>query len=186
MGRKTAFFAGGCFWCIAPIFDETEGVASVVSGYCGGDEENPTYEQVKSQQTHHRETIRIEYDPEKVSFMQLLEIFLESVDPFDTGGQFIDRGESYTLAIYWTDETERISAEKRLQDLAEEAGKCPAVSVEPCKTFWPAEKYHQDYYLKNPEAFEKEWRESGRTASCPIRKKKNRLQGIPDHQEDKG
>ena len=82
---KTAYFAGGCFWCIAPFFDEIDGVASVVSGYCGGDEENPTYEQVKSQQTGHRETICIEYDPEKVPFTQLLDVFLECVDPFDAG-----------------------------------------------------------------------------------------------------
>ena len=169
---KRAYFAGGCFWCIAPIFNEIDGVNSVVSGYCGGDEENPTYEQVKSQQTHHRETIQIEYDPDKVSYMQLLEVFLESVDPFDAGGQFIDRGESYTLAIFCTDETERLAEEKKLQDLAEDEGKWPAVSIEPYKTFWPAEEYHQDFYMKNPEAFEKEWLGSGRTASCPIRKKK--------------
>ena len=166
---KTAYFAGGCFWCIAPFFDEIDGVASVVSGYCGGDEENPTYEQVKSQQTGHRETICIEYDPEKVPFTQLLDVFLECVDPFDAGGQFIDRGSSYTLAVYCTDDAERTAAEEKLRDLAEEEGEWPAVSVEPYKTFWPAEEYHQDYYLKNPDAFEKEWRESGRTAACPIR-----------------
>ena len=169
---KYAYLAGGCFWCIAPVFAEIEGVAAVVSGYCGGDEENPAYEQVKSQQTHHRETIRIKYDPEKVSFEQLLEVFLDSVDPFDAGGQFIDRGESYTLAIFCTGEDERLKAEECLQDLAEEEGECPSVSIEPYKTFWPAEEYHQDYYLKNPEAFEKEWLESGRTAVCPLKKNK--------------
>ena len=172
---KTAYLAGGCFWCITPIFKEIDGVLSVTSGYCGGDEEAPTYEQVKSQQTHHRETIRIEYDPEKVTFEQLLNVFLECVDPFDADGQYIDRGESYTLAVYCTDESDRMTAEERLQDLAEEEGEWPAVSIEPYKTFWPAEEYHQDYYLKNPEAFEKELEESGRTAACPLRfrRKKN-------------
>lgn len=169
---KYAYLAGGCFWCIAPFFDEIDGVASVVSGYCGGDEENPTYEQVKSQQTGHRETIRIEYDPEKVPFKHLLEVFLDSVDPFDGGGQFIDRGGSYTLAVFYDNETERLAAEEKLQDLAEEEGKLPAVSIEPYKKFWPAEEYHQDYYLKNPEAFEEEWRESGRIRACPIKRKK--------------
>ena len=83
---KYAYFAGGCFWCITPFFIEISGVSAVTAGYCGGDEENPTYEQVKSQQTGHRETIRVEYDPEKVTYKQLLEVFLDSVDPFDAGG----------------------------------------------------------------------------------------------------
>ncbi len=169
---KFAYFAGGCFWCITPFFMEIDGVSSVTAGYCGGDEEDPTYEQVKSQQTHHRETVRIEYDPEKVSFEQLLNVFLECVDPFDAGGQFIDRGESYTLAVFCTEETDRLTAEERLQDLAEEEGEWPSVSIEPYKKFWPAEEYHQDFYLKNPEAFEKEWQDSGRPFSCPIRKNK--------------
>ena len=169
---KTAYFAGGCFWCITPIFMETEGVITVTSGYCGGDEADPTYEEVKTQRTHHRETVRIKYDPYRVSYDALLTVFLESVDPFDEGGQFIDRGSSYTLAVYCTDDAERTAAEEKLRDLAEEEGEWPAVSVEPYKTFWPAEEYHQDYYLKNPEAFEKEWRESGRTAACPLHRRR--------------
>ena len=99
---KTAYFAGGCFWCITPTFKELDGVFDVISGYCGGDEINPTYKEVKSQQTGHRETIKIDYDPEKVSFSELFEIFLGGVDPFDSEGQFIDKGFSYTLAIYYT------------------------------------------------------------------------------------
>ena len=171
---KTAYLAGGCFWCITPIFKETDGVLSVTSGYCGGDEENPTYEQVKLQKTHHRETISVEYEQEKVSFKQLFKVFLDNVDPFDADGQFIDRGESYTLAVFCTDETERTVAEEMLQNLAEVEGKQPAISIESYKTFWPAEEYHQDYYLKNPEAFEKEWNESGRIAVCPLRRKQIR------------
>ena len=171
-----AYFAGGCFWCIAPVFREMEGVVSVVSGYCGGDEENPVYEAVKAQQTHHRETICVEYDPELVAYRDLLTVFLESVDPFDGGGQFIDRGESYTLALFCTDEAEKETAEKMLAELAGEAGKETAVSIEPYKRFWPAEDYHQDYDLKNPEAFARELEESGRgNISCPLRFRKKRV-----------
>lgn len=172
---KTAYFAGGCFWCITPIFTETAGVLSVTSGYCGGDEADPKYEDVKAQRTHHRETLRIEYDENVITFGKLLDIFLESVDPFDAGGQFIDRGGSYTLAVFTNDETERETAEEKLRDLSAAEGKTPAVSVEPYKAFWPAEDYHQDYYLKNPEAFEKELLESGRlSASCPLRFRKRK------------
>ena len=171
---KRIYFAGGCFWCITPIFKEIDGVLSVTSGYCGGDEPDPSYEDVKAQRTHHRETIRVEYDPEKISYEALLTVFLESVDPFDAGGQFIDRGDSYTLAVFVTDEAERVTAELKLQDLAEEEGEMPAVSIEPYKIFYPAEEYHQNYYLKNPEAFEKELEESGRLgAACPLRFRKH-------------
>ena len=111
---KNAYFAGGCFWCIAPVFREMEGVESVISGYCGGDEENPSYEDVKAQRTHHRETICIVYDPEKASFTDLLSVFLESVDPFDSGGQYIDRGASYTLAVFYANEEEKTITEKLL------------------------------------------------------------------------
>lgn len=173
---KTAYFAGGCFWCIAPVFREMEGVLSVTSGYCGGDEENPSYEDVKAQKTHHRETIRVGYDPAVTDYRDLLTVFLESVDPFDAGGQFIDRGGSYTLAVFCTDEEERLTAEKILADLSEEAGEMTAVSVEPYKRFWPAEDRHQDYDLKNPEDFLKEITESGRgSVNCPARFRKKRL-----------
>ena len=172
---KMAYFAGGCFWCITPIFKEIEGVSSVVSGYCGGDEADPAYEDVKAQRTGHRETIRVEYDPARVSFEDLLAVFLESVDPFDDGGQFIDRGYSYTLAVFCSDETERLAAEEQIQKLAEEEGEMPSVSIEPYKVFYPAEEYHQDYYLKNPEAFENELLGSGRTGeSCPLRFKRRK------------
>ena len=104
-----AYFAGGCFWCITPTFRDWKGVENVISGYSGGLEENPTYEAVKGQLTAHRETIQIAYAPEQVSFETLLEIFLGGVDPFDAGGQFIDRGHSYTLAVYYLDEAQRSS-----------------------------------------------------------------------------
>lgn len=153
-----AYFAGGCFWCITPTFKETNGVIDVKSGYCGGLEENPTYKEVKAQKTNHRETICIEYDENKVSYKELLNIFLDSVDVYDEGGQYIDRGHSYTLAVYYTNDMEKQIVEARLSEYKEKV----YVSVEEYKKFYLAEEYHQDYYLKNPQAFEKELIESGR------------------------
>ena len=157
----TAYFAGGCFWCITPIF-KIYGASNVISGYSGGDEVNPTYEDVKHQRTGHREAIAVEYDNEKVSFAELLEIYLANVDPFDGEGQFIDRGHSYTLAIYYNNEEEKECTLKAIKELEENEGKEVKIAVEAFKSFYPAEEYHQDYYLKNPEAFEKELIESGR------------------------
>ena len=159
---KTAYFAGGCFWCITPTFQEMEGVYKVVSGYSGGDEEAPTYLDVKYQRTRHRETIRIDYDEEKVGYEDLISIFLAGVDPFDGGGQFIDRGHSYTLAVYHEDDRERSVALDAIAALEKESGQQVHISVEPFKSFWTAEEEHQDYYLKHPEEFRKELIESGR------------------------
>ena len=159
---ETAYFAGGCFWCITPSFREKEGVLEVVSGYSGGSEVNPCYEDVKAQRTGHRETIRIDYDPSKVSFRELINIFLVGVDPFDDGGQFIDRGFSYTLAVYHVTEEQKQIAEDRIQKLESTSGKKVCISLEPFRNFYTAEEYHQNYDLKNPEAFEKELIESGR------------------------
>ena len=156
-----AYFAGGCFWCVTPIY-KMYGVDKVVCGYSGGDEANPRYEDVKAQKTGHRETIMLEYDPEKVAYDRLLDIFLANVDPFDGEGQFIDKGFSYTLAIYYTTEEEKLRTEARIRKLEEESGKRVQISLEKFKSFYEAEEYHQDYYLKNPEAFEKELIESGR------------------------
>lgn len=160
--KETAYFAGGCFWCITPVFKEMDGVLEVVSGYCGGDEADPAYADVKNQRTGHRETIRIDYAPDKVSFESLLDVFLESVDPFDGEGQFIDRGFSYTLAVYYTGQEQRASAGKRIARLEKMAERKVFVSVEAFKRFYTAEEEHQDYYLKHPEAFEKELIDSGR------------------------
>ena len=156
-----AYFAGGCFWCVTPIY-KMYGVDKVVCGYSGGDEPNPTYADVKAQKTGHRETIMLEYDPAKLTYDFLLDIFLANVDPFDGEGQFIDKGFSYTLAIYYTCEEERSLAQSRIERLAAESGRHVHIALEPFKSFYEAEEYHQDYYLKNPEAFEKELIESGR------------------------
>ncbi|MBQ7364551.1 MAG: peptide-methionine (S)-S-oxide reductase MsrA [Clostridia bacterium] len=159
---KTAYFAGGCFWCITPFFKMTKGVLSVSAGYAGGDEENPTYQLVKSQKTRHRETIAVVYDEALVTFSELFEIFLAGVDPFDGEGQFIDRGHSYTLAVYYTEEEEKLSAHRMIKALETETMRTVYIALEPFKAFYPAEEEHQDYYLKNPEAFEQELRDSGR------------------------
>ena len=159
---KTAYFAGGCFWCITPTFQEMEGVASVTSGYSGGAEVNPSYEDVKYQRTGHRETIRIEYEEDMVSYAQLLDIFLSGVDPFDEGGQFIDRGHSYTLAVYYETETERQLAEAAIGTLEAESGQKVYISLEPYGQFYTAEEEHQDYYRKHPEEFRQELIDSGR------------------------
>ncbi len=156
-----AYFAGGCFWCVTPIY-KIYGVDKVVCGYSGGDEVNPTYEMVKSQKTGHRETIELIYDPANVTYDKLLDIYLSNVDPFDGEGQFIDKGFSYTLAIYYNNEDEKNLALEKIKELESQSGKKAQIALEPFKSFYEAEEEHQDYYLKNPEAFEKEMRESGR------------------------
>ena len=157
-----AYFAGGCFWCITAPFYEIDGVESVASGFCGGDENNPRYEDVKSQKTGHRETICITYDPKRTTYKELLETFLINVDPFDGGGQFIDRGFSYTLAVYWCTEEERQTALEAIKELEAQSGKKAQISVEKFKSFYMAEEYHQDWYRKHPEAFACEMKASGR------------------------
>ena len=159
---KTAYFAGGCFWCITPTFQEMEGVASVTSGYSGGAEVNPSYEDVKYQRTGHRETIRIDYDPQKISYGELLEVFLSGVDPFDEGGQFIDRGHSYTLAVYYESAEEQQLAASAIGQLELTSGQKVYISVEPFTAFYSAEEEHQNYYQKHPEAFRQELIDSGR------------------------
>ena len=159
---ETAYFAGGCFWCITPTFRETPGVHSVISGYSGGAEIDPAYADVKNQKTGHRETLRIDYDPETVSFRTLMDLFLEGVDPFDAGGQFIDRGHSYTLAVYYCSEAQQQAAEAAVGALAAESEQDVYVSIEPFRSFYRAEEEHQDYYLKHPEEFRQELIDSGR------------------------
>jgi peptide-methionine (S)-S-oxide reductase len=151
-GSAKATFAGGCFWCMEPPFDELEGVVATISGYTGGHQDNPTYEQVSAGGTGHFEALLIHYDPEKVSYSKLLEVFWRNVNPTDPAGQFCDRGSQYRTAIFYHTEEQRRLAEESKQKL-EESGRLPkavVTPIQPAPTFHPAEDYHQDYYRKNP------------------------------------
>lgn len=149
---ERATFAGGCFWCMEPPYDELEGVVSTTSGYTGGETKNPTYEQVSSGRTGHAEAVEIVYDPKKVSYETLLEVFWKNVDPTDAGGQFCDRGSQYRTGIFYHNETQRELAEASKREL-EASGRLskPVVTpIEAATTFYPAEEYHQDYYQHHP------------------------------------
>jgi peptide-methionine (S)-S-oxide reductase len=145
---ETAIFAGGCFWCVESDFDKVAGVSATISGYIGGENENPTYQD--HAQYRHREAVRIEYDPAQVSYEQLLHIFFRSVDPTDDGGQFCDRGFSYTTAIYAVGDEQLAQAQAAKAEAEAALGRPVATPVEAAPAFWPAEDYHQDYYQKNP------------------------------------
>lgn len=147
---KTAVFAGGCFWCVESDFDKVPGVVQTMSGYTGGTLANPTYEQVSAGGTGHREAVQVTYDPSRVSYEQLLEAFWHSVDPTDAGGQFCDRGESYTTAVYVADAAQRSAAEASKEGAAAALGKPVATPIVDAGPFYAAEEYHQDYYEKNP------------------------------------
>ncbi len=147
-----ATFAGGCFWCVESDFDSVPGVVRTVSGYTGGHVDNPSYKQVSSDTTGHREAVQIYYDPQRITYADLLEIFWRSVDPTDAGGQFCDRGNSYTTAVFVNSERQRQLSEASKRTL-EQSGLLlqPVVtSIETAGPFYPAENYHQDYYKKSP------------------------------------
>jgi len=150
--RAVAIFAGGCFWCMEPPFDKLDGVLATISGYTGGTRANPTYEQVSAGRTGHYEAVEVEYDPARVSYEQLLEVFWRNIDPLDATGQFCDKGSQYRSAIFVLDERQRDLAEASKAALAK-SGKLPGRIVTEILTatkFYPAEDYHQDYYRKNP------------------------------------
>lgn len=163
---RTAIFAGGCFWCMEPPFEKLPGVVDAESGYTNGTVPNPTYEQVCRGNTGHLEAIRVKYDHRLVSYNDLLEVFWRSMDPTDRGGQFADRGESYTSAIFFSSEEERDMAEASKQALAESGrfDKPIVTPVLPTMKFYSAEDYHQDYYLKNPIRYKMYRSGSGRDA----------------------
>jgi peptide-methionine (S)-S-oxide reductase len=151
-GLSVATFAAGCFWCVEPPYDKTEGVVSTTSGYTGGKVAGATYRQVGSGNTGHTEAVRVVYDPKKVSYDKLLDIYWKNVDPLDASGQFCDRGDEYRPAIFFHDEEQKRLAEASKAALAASGRfKQPiVVAIEPAREFWVAEDYHQDYYLKNP------------------------------------
>jgi methionine-S-sulfoxide reductase len=161
---KKAVFAGGCFWCIQPAFDKTPGVIKTIVGYCGGTEPNPTYELVTSEKTQYRESIEITYDPQKVSYDQLLDVYWKQIDPTQADGQFTDIGPSYRAAIFYGNDDEKKIAEASKAKLAESGKfKKPIVTeILPEMKFYPAEDYHQKYYRENSAHFEAFERGSGR------------------------
>lgn len=149
-GLRTAAFAGGCFWCMEQPFAELDGVTEVVSGYTGGTVETPTYKQVSAGRTGHKEAVQVTYDPARVTYQKLLDVFWRNVDPFDADGQFCDRGEQYGTAVYAADPEQRRLAEQSKQGLQERFGRPLATGVADAGPFYRAEDYHQDYARKNP------------------------------------
>ena len=159
---KRALFAGGCFWCISGPFYEQEGVLHVYSGYAGGAEINPTYKEVKAQNTGHKECILIEYDSQLVDYTRLVDIYFENIDPFDDGGQFIDRGDSYAPAVFTSDAEERNAVIEYKYQLSDECERECKVLLLDNAAFFMAEEEHQDFAILHKDLLEKELIESGR------------------------
>jgi peptide-methionine (S)-S-oxide reductase len=145
----TAVFAGGCFWCVEADFDKVEGVVETVSGYTGGTTDKPTYKQVTYGDTGHYEAVKVTYDPAKVSYDDLVFYFVRHIDPTDAAGQFCDKGDSYRSAIFVGGTGERKEAEAALTEAEKVLGTEVVTKVLPAVTFWPAEDYHQDYYIRS-------------------------------------
>jgi peptide methionine sulfoxide reductase msrA/msrB len=160
----SATFAGGCFWCMEPAFEKLDGVYAVTAGYTGGLEEDPTYEQVATGMTGHAEAVEVRYDPERIGYDELLDVFWRMIDPTDAGGQFADRGPQYRTAIFYHDD-ERLAQAEASRDALAASGPFaePIVTdIVEAGPFYRAEEYHQDYYKKNPERYESYRMASGR------------------------
>jgi peptide-methionine (S)-S-oxide reductase len=145
-GSESAVFAGGCFWCVEEAFDAVPGVTATTSGYTGGTVENPTYEQVSSDGTGHFEAVEVEYDPAKVTYEQLLDVFWRNIDPFDPNGQFCDKGDSYKSAVFVAADDEKQLAEASKQEIADQFKMPVATEILPEQAFYPAEDYHQNFH----------------------------------------
>lgn len=148
--EATAVFAGGCFWCMEPPYDQLPGVLDTTSGYSGGHTRNPTYEQVTAGGTGHYEVVRVTYDPDRISYDELLAVFWRNIDPFDGRGQFCDRGSSYRAAVFHGNEAERELAEAAKADIEIRFGRTVVTGILPAARFYAAEGYHQNYYTENP------------------------------------
>lgn len=151
-GSEVATFAGGCFWCVQSDFDPVPGVISTTSGFTGGHTENPDYEQVSAGGTGHAESVMVVFDPRKVSYRQLLDVYWHNIDPVTADAQFCDHGNQYRSAIFYHDEAQHQAAEASRDALAE-SGVLPGpivTQIVPASTFYPAEVYHQSFYKKNP------------------------------------
>jgi len=150
--QNKATFAGGCFWCMEEVFEGVEGVVSVISGYTGGEIANPTYEQVSAGGTGHAEAIEVLYDPDKVTYQQLLTVFWRNIDPTTPNAQFCDHGNQYRSAIFYHDEKQKQFVDASLQAVNRTKLFPQSIVTEivPASVFYPAEEYHQDFYTKNP------------------------------------
>ncbi len=146
---KKAYFAGGCFWCMEESFDQVNGVVSTISGYSGGNLENPTYQDVIYKDTGHVEAIEITYDPKKINYKKLLDIYWKNIDPFDSAGQFCDKGKSYRSVIFFQTQPEKEFIDKSFKKLEKKFNNKIVTLVWRFEKFYPAEDYHQDYYEKN-------------------------------------
>jgi len=176
-----ATFAGGCFWCMETAFEGLPGVKSVISGYTGGPERNPSYEQVSSKTTGHAEAVQITYDPRQVSYAQLLDLFWHNVDPTDAGGQFCDRGPEYRSEIFYHDAAQKRLAEeskRRLETTPQRFKKPIVTKIVALTEFWPAEEYHQDFYKKDPVRYH------GYRMGCGRDRRLTELWGKPGRQGD--
>lgn len=161
---ELATFAGGCFWCMVAPFEELTGVIQVVSGYTGGTTEDPTYQEVCRENTGHYEAVQITFEPEIISYTELLKVFWRQIDPTDTGGQFYDRGTSYQTAIFYHNEAQRIAADNSREQLRASGrfNKPIVTKILPAKDFYPAEDYHQNYHHKEPVHYNRYRQASGR------------------------
>ncbi len=145
-----AVFAGGCFWCMEAPFDKLPGVLSSTSGYAGGQVKHPTYEQVSAGVTGHAEVVQVLYDPKRITYAQLLDVFWRNIDPLDRNGQFCDKGSQYRSALFYGNEGERGLAEESKRRVEQRLGRPVVTQIAPAGAFYPAEEYHQDFYRKNP------------------------------------
>jgi peptide-methionine (S)-S-oxide reductase len=145
-----ATFAGGCFWCMEPPYDKLDGVISTISGYAGGKTKNPTYEEVSRGTTGHTEVVQVTYDPKKITYEKLLEVFWRNIDPLTPNRQFCDIGSQYRSAIFYHDENQKRLAEESKKDLSKRFKEPIVTEIVAYTEFYPAEDYHQDYYTKNP------------------------------------
>ncbi len=150
--QETAIFAGGCFWCMEPPFDKLNGVISTTSGYTAGHKKNPTYKEVSAGGSGHTEAMQVIFNPEKISYAELLEVFWKNIDPVAEDRQFCDSGTQYRSGIYYLNKAQEMAAKQSLQQLEKSRAFTGTIATEivAASTFYPAEDYHQDYYLKNP------------------------------------
>ncbi|MTH54467.1 peptide-methionine (R)-S-oxide reductase MsrB [Bacillus mangrovi] len=164
--QAVATFAGGCFWCMEPPFEKLDGVSEVISGYTGGKEENPSYKEVSSGSTGHVEAVQVVYDPSRITYEELLQVFWRQIDPTDAGGQFVDRGAHYASAVFYHNDKQKAAAEKSKEEL-EKSGRFEdelVTEIREASAFYQAEDYHQDYYKKSAVQYKFYRSNSGRDA----------------------